>query len=98
MPGVERTTMTSRASLGRRGFLTSGTLVGAGALAAACTSNADPQDKTTAAANATGANAAPGKKVTVGFAGPQADHGWLNAINENAKREAGRYSDVELKI
>jgi ribose transport system substrate-binding protein len=82
----------------RRGFLMSGTLVGAGALAAACTSNADPASKTTAAPVATGANAAPGKKVTIGFAGPQADHGWLNAINENAKREAGKYSDVELKI
>jgi ribose transport system substrate-binding protein len=82
----------------RRGFLMSGTLVGAGALAAACTSNADPASKTTAAPVATGANAAPGKKVTIGFAGPQADHGWLNAINENAKREAGKYSDVQLKI
>ena len=28
----------------------------------------------------------PGKPVTIGFAGPQADHGWLNAINDNAKR------------
>jgi ribose transport system substrate-binding protein len=82
----------------RRGFLLSGTLIGAGALTAACTSNADPQSKTTAAAAATGANAAPGKKVTIGFAGPQADHGWLNAINQNAKKEAGKYSDVVLKI
>jgi ribose transport system substrate-binding protein len=92
--------MTSRPprDVARRGFLMSGTLAGAGALAAACTSNADPEEKTTAAAAATGANAAPGKKVTVGFAGPQADHGWLNAINENAKKEAGKYSDVELKI
>jgi ribose transport system substrate-binding protein len=82
----------------RRGFLMSGTLVGAGALAAACTSNADPESKSTAAAVATGANAAPGKKVTIGFAGPQADHGWLNAINENAKSEAAKHPDVELKI
>jgi ribose transport system substrate-binding protein len=92
--------MTSRPlrDLGRRGFLTSGTLVGAGALAAACTSNAEPQSDNTPAAKAAGANAAPGKKVTIGFAGPQADHGWLNAINENAKKEAGKYSDVDLKI
>jgi ribose transport system substrate-binding protein len=82
----------------RRGFLLSGSLIGAGALAAACTSNADPQAKAPAAANATGANDKPGKKVTVGFAGPQADHGWLNAINENAKKEAAKYSDVALKI
>ncbi|MCW2865149.1 MAG: putative secreted solute binding protein [Actinoallomurus sp.] len=92
--------MTSRPlrDLGRRGFLTSGTLVGAGALAAACTSNAEPQSDSSPAAKAAGANAAPGKKVTIGFAGPQADHGWLNAINENAKKEAGKYSDVVLKI
>ncbi|MFB9836520.1 substrate-binding domain-containing protein [Actinoallomurus acaciae] len=82
----------------RRGFLLSGTLAGAGALAAACTSNAEPEAKAPAAASAGGANDKPGKKVTVGFAGPQADHGWLNAINEQAKKEAGRYSDVDLKI
>jgi ribose transport system substrate-binding protein len=82
----------------RRGFLLSGSLVGAGALAAACTSNAEPEAKAPAAAAAGGANDKPGKKVTVGFAGPQADHGWLNAINENAKKEAGKYSDVDLKI
>jgi ribose transport system substrate-binding protein len=92
--------MTSSPSrgVGRRGFLLSGTLVSAGALATACTSNADPGSKAPAAETATGANAAPGKKVVIGFAGPQADHGWLNAINENAKKEAAKYSDVELKI
>jgi ribose transport system substrate-binding protein len=100
MPGIERTTMNSipPRDVGRRGFLLSGGLLGAGALASACTSNADPKDDKPAAATATGANAAPGKKVVIGFAGPQADHGWLNAINENARKEAGKYSDVELKI
>ncbi|MDN3354279.1 substrate-binding domain-containing protein [Actinomadura sp. DC4] len=88
----------TRPAFGRRGFLTSGTLVGAGALAAACTSNADPTSGDVADTKNTAANAAPGKHVTIGFAGPQADHGWLNAINENAKKEAGRYSDVQLKI
>lgn len=82
----------------RRRFLLSGTLVGAGTLAAACTSNAEPQDQTTAAAVNNGANDKPGRTITVGFAGPQADHGWLNAINENAKKEAAKYSDVQLKI
>jgi ribose transport system substrate-binding protein len=100
MSGVERTDMSSSQArdVRRRGFLLSGTLVGAGALAAACTSNADPKSKDVSDTKAAGANAAPGKKVTIGFAGPQADHGWLNAINENAKREAARYSDVTLKI
>ena len=82
----------------RRGFLLSGALAGAGVLATACTSNAEPDTKTPTAATAAGANDKPGKKVTVGFAGPQADHGWLNAINENAKKEAAKYSDVVLKI
>ena len=85
--------------LGRRGFLLGGRSSGAGALAAACTSNARPQEQGRPPDDSpTGANAAPGKKVTIGFAGPQADHGWINAINENAKKEAGKYSDVELKI
>jgi ribose transport system substrate-binding protein len=82
----------------RRGFLLSGALAGAGTLAAACTSNADPEAKAPAAAAANGANDKPGKQVTVGFAGPQADHGWLNGINENAKKEAAKYKDVTLKI
>ena len=37
-------------------------------------------------------------KVAIGFAGPQADHGWLNAINDNAKSRAKKYSDVTLEI
>jgi ribose transport system substrate-binding protein len=90
--------MSSNADLARRGFMLSGGLLGAGALAAACTSNAAPQTAAPTAAAATGANAAPGKTVVIGFAGPQADHGWLNAINENAKKEAAKYSDVQLKI
>ncbi|GAA3156166.1 hypothetical protein GCM10017687_87700 [Streptomyces echinatus] len=40
----------------------------------------------------------PGKHVTIGFAGPQADHGWLNAINDNAKSRAKKYADVSLEI
>jgi ribose transport system substrate-binding protein len=88
----------SEGNVARRRFLLSGTLVGAGTLAAACTSNAEPEDKTTAAAVNNGANDKPGKTITVGFAGPQADHGWLNAINENAKKEAAKYPDVQLKI
>jgi ribose transport system substrate-binding protein len=82
----------------RRRFLLSGSLLGAGALTA-CTGNSAPASKEAPAnAQATGANDAPGKKVTVGFAGPQADHGWLNAINENARKEAARHPDVALKI
>ncbi|MFI5610589.1 substrate-binding domain-containing protein [Amycolatopsis sp. NPDC051903] len=79
----------------RRAFLTGATLAGVGALAA-CTSNEEPP---AAAQNApAGAQDAPGKKVTVGFAGPQADHGWLNAITVNARAEAQRHPDVDLVV
>jgi ribose transport system substrate-binding protein len=84
----------------RRGFLLGGAALGVGALAAACTSN--KHDDAAAAPTNTGGggggNAAPGKTVTIGFAGPQADHGWLNAINLYAKAEAAKYSDVKLEI
>jgi ribose transport system substrate-binding protein len=85
--------------LNRRSLLTGASALGVVALASACTSNADaPTTAPPAAAGQNSANAAPGKNVKVGFAGPQADHGWLNAINTNARNEAKRYSDVELVI
>ncbi|MEU1786112.1 substrate-binding domain-containing protein [Streptomyces sparsogenes] len=73
----------------------------AGALfAAGCTSNENNEDGGDSADSRQAANAAdtkPGKEVTIGFAGPQADHGWLNAINEQAKRRAEEYEDVTLQ-
>ncbi|WP_326837790.1 substrate-binding domain-containing protein [Amycolatopsis rhabdoformis] len=81
--------------LRRRAFLTGTALAGVGVLAA-CTSNEEPAP---AAQNAPApAQDTPGKKVTVGFAGPQADHGWLNAITVNARAEAQRHPDVELVV
>ncbi|MFE9394222.1 substrate-binding domain-containing protein [Streptomyces flavidovirens] len=82
----------------RRGLLFGTAAVSAGALLTACTSN-EPKTKGTAADNQPAAtDGKPGKKVTIGFAGPQADHGWLNAINENAKSRAEKYSEVTLEI
>ncbi|WP_274563949.1 substrate-binding domain-containing protein [Streptomyces spiramyceticus] len=81
----------------RRGLLFGTAAVSAGALLTACTSN-EPKKQEPAANNAPAADDKPGKKVTIGFAGPQADHGWLNAINENAKSRAERYSEVTLEI
>lgn len=83
----------------RRRLLFGGAALGAGALLAACTSN---ESKPTAAQTkgadaAAGGNSAPGKKVTIGFSAPAADHGWIAAITNNAKAQAGAYSDVELK-
>jgi ribose transport system substrate-binding protein len=34
----------------------------------------------------------------IGFSGPQADHGWLAAINDAAEAEAEKYSDIELRV
>ncbi|MGW7428493.1 substrate-binding domain-containing protein [Streptomyces sp. NPDC054861] len=81
----------------RRGLLFGTAAVSAGALLTACTSN-EPKSQATAASNAPAADDKPGTPVTIGFAGPQADHGWLNAINQNAKNRAKTYADVTLEI
>jgi len=43
-------------------------------------------------------NDEPGDTVVIGFSGPQADHGWLAAINEAATAEAEKYEDIELRV
>jgi ABC-type sugar transport system substrate-binding protein len=67
---------------------------------AGCTSNtpeAESSGGSDDSAKAVSANDDPGKKVTIGFSGPAADHGWLAAINSSALAEAKKFSDVELK-
>jgi ribose transport system substrate-binding protein len=82
----------------RRGFLLSGSILGAGALAAACTSNSTDSDSGQQQNVATGGdNDKAGKQVTIGFSAPAADHGWIAAIAKNAKAQAQRYSDVKLQ-
>jgi len=85
-------------NLSRRRILFGGAAVGAGALLTACTSNA-PQENTQVNTDNEEANpnAAPGQKVVIGFSAPAADHGWIAAITNNAKAQAGAYSDVELR-
>ncbi|MFE0133754.1 substrate-binding domain-containing protein [Streptomyces sp. NPDC059037] len=81
----------------RRGLLFGAAALSTGALITGCTSN-EPKDSDGADSNDQPvADDKPGKKVTIGFAGPQADHGWLNAINDNAKERAKKYSDVTLE-
>jgi ribose transport system substrate-binding protein len=80
----------------RRGLLFGSAAIGAGALLTACTSN-EPDTKPAASSKQPVADEKPGKHVTIGFAGPQADHGWLNAINVQAKARAESYSDVTLE-
>ena len=80
-------------------------LVTGGALApvllvTGCTSNTPESDAPATPATtrrASSANDDPGDKVTIGFSGPAADHGWLAAINSSALAEAKKYDDVELK-
>ncbi|NED03886.1 sugar ABC transporter substrate-binding protein, partial [Streptomyces sp. SID6648] len=64
-----------------------------------CTSN-DPDggDDKPAADTQPAADDKPGKPVTIGYAGPQADHGWLNAVNEQAKKRAEKYSEITMEI
>jgi ribose transport system substrate-binding protein len=74
--------------------------VTAGLFLTSCTSNsAEPtaNDNSSNAANA-GAGSSPGKKVTIMFSGPVADHGFLAAINSFAKEQAAKYSDVDFKV
>ncbi|MFI8320147.1 substrate-binding domain-containing protein [Streptomyces sp. NPDC085529] len=87
----------SRTVPSRRGLLFGTAAVSAGALLTACTSN-EPKQQEQPAGNTPAADDKPGKPVTIGFAGPQADHGWLNAINQNARSRAATYSDVTLEI
>jgi len=86
-------------NVGRRKFLLSGAVVGAGALVTACTSNEPVAEQSAASQQpqpaATGGNDQPGKTVRVGFSAPAADHGWIAAIAKNAEATAKQYSDVE---
>ena len=70
-------------------------------VAAGCTSNTpqaeEPAANSSSNAPAPSGNDGAGEKVTIGFSGPAADHGWLAAINSSALAEAKKYEDVELK-
>lgn len=89
--------MTQRNLVDRRRLLLGGVGIGAAAALAACTSNETAAPAQTKGADAGTGNGAPGKKVTIGFSAPAADHGWIAAITNNAKAQAAAYSDVELK-
>ncbi|MFE0170943.1 substrate-binding domain-containing protein [Streptomyces sp. NPDC059002] len=80
----------------RRGLLFGAAALSSGALLAGCTSN-ESKDEGSDDKEQQVADDKPGKQVTIGFAGPQADHGWLNAINDNAKERAKKYKDVTLE-
>jgi ribose transport system substrate-binding protein len=82
----------------RRSLLLGGAALGAGAVLAGCTSNTDTSTKDTTGQTKvnTGDNAAPGRNVVIGFSAPAADHGWIRAITDNARKQADLYPDVKL--
>jgi ABC-type sugar transport system substrate-binding protein len=93
----------------RRARLASGSALAALLLVAGCTGNTPESEQPSesssgpAASSSAGsggagsANDDPGQKITIGFSGPAADHGWLAAINSSALAEAKKYPDIELK-
>jgi ABC-type sugar transport system substrate-binding protein len=99
----------SRTTHRRRARLATGSALAALLLVAGCTSNTpeseQPSDSSSGPASSSSgssggsgsANDAPGQKITIGFSGPAADHGWLAAINSSALAEAKKYPDIELK-
>jgi ribose transport system substrate-binding protein len=93
---AENTTGTSSRTPSRRGLLF-GTAAVSATVLTACTSN-EPSDAKTTDDARPAADDKPGRHVTIGFAGPQADHGWLNAINDQAKHRATSYSDVSMEV
>lgn len=82
----------------RRNMLFGTAAAGAALFATGCTSNESNDSKDDSAGSANVADDKPGKKVTIGYAGPQADHGWLNAVDQQAKNRAKKYKDVSLEI
>lgn len=94
-------TMSTRPHV-RRALATSLALAAAGALLAGCASNEESDDddeggqqqENTAVSN----NDDPGEQVTIGFSGPEADHGWLAAVNDSAVETAEGYEDIELRV
>jgi ribose transport system substrate-binding protein len=84
-------------SLARRRFLLGAGALGASALAVACTSNESGGDTPQQVAQGGADNAKAGKEVTIGFAAPAADHGWIAAITKNAQAQADAFEDVNFK-
>lgn len=62
----------------------------------ACTSDGSEGDSA-AKGTSKEENAAKGDKVVIGWSGPEADHGWLGAINSGAENAADGFEDVELR-
>ncbi|WP_155373668.1 substrate-binding domain-containing protein [Catellatospora vulcania] len=82
----------------RRAVVAGTAVLGATALLAGCSGGEGPPAAQTLAGDATDLSAAPGRRVVIGFSAPAADHGWLAAITNNARRQARALPDVEFKM
>jgi ribose transport system substrate-binding protein len=72
-----------------------------GALVTGCTGNTPKESANSdqqSGDRAVSANDDPGDTVVIGFSGPEADHGWLAAINSSAVAEAKKYKDIDLRV
>lgn len=85
-----------RTSTMRRALVAGAVSMMAAGLLVACTSDGSEGD-TEAKGTSKEENAASGDKVVIGWSGPEADHGWLGAINAGANDAAEQFDDVELK-
>ena len=66
-------------------------------LLAGCTSDGSEGDSADRQGTTSDENAASGDTVVIGWSGPEADHGWLGAINSGAIAAAEGFDDVELR-
>lgn len=67
-------------------------------LLAGCTSDgAEGEAETGNQGTTSEENTASGDSVVIGWSGPEADHGWLGAINTGAINAAESFDDVELR-
>jgi ribose transport system substrate-binding protein len=78
----------------RGALLLAGVSLAVAGLVTGCTADTTGSNEPTNNAN----NEETGEKITIGFSGPAADHGWLGAINSAAIAEAAKYPDIDLKV
>ncbi|WP_029150537.1 substrate-binding domain-containing protein [Microbacterium indicum] len=90
--------MQTRRSTWARSIFTAGAALGALGLLAGCTGGTST-DTDAAIDQGTSAdeNQASGDTVVIGWSGPEADHGWLGAINSGAIGAADSFDDVDLR-
>ncbi|MBY5163857.1 substrate-binding domain-containing protein [Salsipaludibacter albus] len=94
-------------NLSRRNLLRGVGAFGAMSVIAACTSNEASDDAATTAAATTAAATGDteteaaaqeeGPAVTIGFSAPEADHGWIAAVTDNAAAAAEQFGDVTFE-